>query len=65
VDTATNDPAAEIMGIMFDEHGVLYATDFIEGSPLFTIDTISGVEYHVLYRAALRGYFQRKNAEAE
>jgi len=43
VDTATNDPAAEIMGIMFDEHDVLYATAFIEGSPLFTIDTITGV----------------------
>jgi hypothetical protein len=43
VDTATNDPAAEIMGIMFDEHDVLYATAFIEGSPLFTIDTTTGV----------------------
>ena len=43
VDTATNDPDAEIMGIMFDEHDVLYATAFIEGSPLFTIDTTTGV----------------------
>jgi hypothetical protein len=43
VDTATNDPAAEIMGIMFDEYDVLYATAFIEGSPLFTIDTATGV----------------------
>jgi len=42
VDTATGDPAAEIMGIMFDEHDVLYATAFIEGSPLFTIDTATG-----------------------
>jgi hypothetical protein len=42
VDTATNDPAAEIKGIMFDENDVLYATAFIEGSPLFTIDTITG-----------------------
>jgi hypothetical protein len=43
VDTATNDPTAEIMGIMFDEQDVLYATAFIEGSPLFTIDTATGV----------------------
>jgi hypothetical protein len=43
VDTVTNDPAAEIMGIMFDEHNVLYATAFIEGSPLFIIDTTTGV----------------------
>jgi hypothetical protein len=42
VDTATNDPAAEIMGIMFDENDVLYATAFIEGSPMFTIDTHTG-----------------------
>ncbi len=42
VDTATNDPAAEIMGIMFDENDVLYATAFVEGSPLFTIDTATG-----------------------
>jgi len=43
VDTATNDPAAEIMGIMFDEYDVMYATAFIEGSPLFTINTTTGV----------------------
>jgi len=43
VDSVTGDPAAEIMGIMFDEHDVLYATAFIEGSPLFTIDTTTGV----------------------
>ncbi len=42
VDTATNDPNAEIMGIMFDENDVLYATAFIDGSPLFTIDTNTG-----------------------
>jgi len=42
VDTATNDAAAEIMGIMFDENDVLYATAYIEGSPLFTIDTVTG-----------------------
>jgi hypothetical protein len=42
VDSATGDPAAEIMGIMFDEHDVLYATAFIEGSPLFTLDTTTG-----------------------
>jgi hypothetical protein len=42
VATATGDPAAEIMGIMFDEHDVLYATAFIEGSALFTIDTATG-----------------------
>jgi hypothetical protein len=30
------------MGIMFDEYDVLYATAFIEGSPLFTIDTTTG-----------------------
>jgi len=42
VDTATGDPAAEIMGIMFDENDVLYATAFIEGSPLFTIDPVTG-----------------------
>ena len=35
--------AAEIMGIMFDEQDVLYATAFIENSPLFTIDTSTGV----------------------
>ncbi|UCD52492.1 MAG: hypothetical protein JSW27_07610 [Phycisphaerales bacterium] len=43
VDTATHDPAAEIMGIMFDEHDVLYATAFIDGSPVFAIDTTTGV----------------------
>jgi len=42
IDTATNDPAAEIMGIMFDENDVLYATAFIEGSPIFMIDTHTG-----------------------
>jgi hypothetical protein len=42
VEDATGDPAAEIMGLMFDEHDVLYATAFIEGSPLFTIDTVTG-----------------------
>jgi hypothetical protein len=42
VDTVTNDPNAEIMGIMFDAQDVLYATAFIEGSPLFTIDTVTG-----------------------
>ena len=42
VDAATNDPAAEIMGIMFDDNDVLYATAFIEGSPLFTIGTATG-----------------------
>jgi hypothetical protein len=42
VDTATNDPNAEIMGIMYDENDVLYATAFIEGSPLFKIDTNTG-----------------------
>jgi hypothetical protein len=42
VDTVTNDPNAEIMGIMFGENGALYATAFIEGSPLFTIDTHTG-----------------------
>jgi hypothetical protein len=42
VDATTGDPAAEIMGIMFDENDVLYATAFIEGSPLFTIDTVTG-----------------------
>jgi hypothetical protein len=42
VDVATNDPNAEIMGIMFDKNDVLYATAFIEGSPLFTIDAITG-----------------------
>jgi hypothetical protein len=30
------------MGIMFGDHDVLYATAFIEGSPLFTIDTTTG-----------------------
>jgi hypothetical protein len=43
VDPATGDPTTEIMGIMFDEQNVLYATAFIEGSPLFTIDTTTGV----------------------
>lgn len=38
VDTATNDPNAEIMDIMFGENDVLYATAFMDGSPLFTID---------------------------
>jgi hypothetical protein len=38
------DPAAEIMGIMFDENDVLYATAFslIENSPLFIIDIVTG-----------------------
>jgi hypothetical protein len=38
------DPAASIMGIMFDENDVLYATAFslIENSPLFIIDTVTG-----------------------
>lgn len=43
VDMATNDPDVEIMGIMFDEHDILYATAFIEGSPLFKTDTTTGV----------------------
>ena len=44
VDTVMTDPAAEIMGIMFDENDVLYATAFssVESSPLFTIDTATG-----------------------
>jgi hypothetical protein len=42
VETATNDPNAEIMGIMFDENDVLYATAFIESAPLFTIDIVTG-----------------------
>jgi hypothetical protein len=44
VDTVVTDPAAEIMGIMFDENNVLYATvvSLIEPSPLFIIDTVTG-----------------------
>jgi hypothetical protein len=42
VDAATNEPTAEIMGIMFDENDVLHATAFIEGSLLFTLDTVTG-----------------------
>jgi len=44
LDAAMTDPNAEIMGIMFDENDVLYATAFsaIESSPLFTIDTATG-----------------------
>ena len=44
VDTVMTDPAAKIHGIMFDENDVLYATavSFIESSPLFIIDTVTG-----------------------
>ncbi|MHC4145324.1 MAG: hypothetical protein ACYSUD_11150, partial [Planctomycetota bacterium] len=44
LDAAMTDPAASIMGIMFDENDVLYATAFslIENSPLFIIDTVTG-----------------------
>ncbi len=44
LDAAMTDPAASIMGIMFDEFDVLYATAFslIENSPLFIIDTVTG-----------------------
>jgi hypothetical protein len=44
LDAAMTDPAASIMGIMFDENDVLYATAFslIESSPLFIIDTVTG-----------------------
>ncbi len=50
VDTAMTDPAASIMGIMFDEFDVLYATALslsakyilIENSPVFIIDTVTG-----------------------
>jgi hypothetical protein len=59
IDTATNDPTAEIMGIMFDENDVLYATAFIEGSPMFTIDTNSG---HATVVAQLEIYFPHGGA---
>jgi hypothetical protein len=44
------DPKAEIMGIMFDENDVLYATAIslsaeyilVENSPVFIIDTVTG-----------------------
>jgi len=44
VDAAMTDPNAEIMGIMFDESDVLYATAFsrIEDSPVFIIDVVTG-----------------------
>jgi hypothetical protein len=44
LDAAMTDPAASIMGIMFDENNVLYGTSFslIENSPLFIIDTVTG-----------------------
>jgi len=45
VDAVMTDPDAEIMGIMFDESDVLYATAFsrIEQSPVFIIDTVTGL----------------------
>jgi hypothetical protein len=44
LDAAMADPAASIMGIMFDEYDVLYATvvSLIENSPLLIIDTVTG-----------------------
>jgi hypothetical protein len=44
LDGAMTDPNASIMGIMFDENDVLYATAFslIDPSPLFIIDTVTG-----------------------
>ena len=51
LDAVMIDPAAEVMGIMFDEFDVLYATAIslsaeyilVEDSPLFIIDTITGL----------------------
>jgi hypothetical protein len=50
LDAVMIDPAAEVMGIMFDENDVLYATAIslsaeyilVENSPLFIIDTVTG-----------------------
>jgi hypothetical protein len=50
LDAVMIDPRAEIMGIMFDENDVLYATALslspeyllTENSPLFIIDTVTG-----------------------
>ena len=44
VDAAMTDPNSAIMGIMFDENDVLYATawSLIEPSPLFIVDTVTG-----------------------
>jgi hypothetical protein len=44
VDAAMADPNSAIMGIMFDENDVLYATGWslIESSPLFIVDTVTG-----------------------
>ena len=50
VDAAMTDPNSAIMGIMFDENDVLYATAIslsaeyilVEDSPLFIIDTVTG-----------------------
>lgn len=50
LDAVMIDPKAEIMGIMFDENDVLYATAIslsaeyilVENSPLFIIDTVTG-----------------------
>jgi hypothetical protein len=44
LDAAITDPNASIMGIMFDEFDVLYATAFsrVESTPLFIIDTVTG-----------------------
>jgi hypothetical protein len=44
VDAAMTDPNSAIMGIMFDEDDVLYATGWslIESSPLFIVDTVTG-----------------------
>ena len=44
VDAAMTDPNSAIMGIMFDENDVLYATawSLIESSPLFIVDTVTG-----------------------
>jgi len=44
VDAAMTDPNSAIMGIMFDENDVLYATGWslIESSPLFIVDTVTG-----------------------
>jgi ketosteroid isomerase-like protein len=44
LDAAMADPNAEVMGIMFDENDVLYATtvSLVEKSPLLTIDTLTG-----------------------
>lgn len=43
VESATDDPHAEVMGIMFGDDGLLYGTAYIENSPLFTIDTATGI----------------------